>query len=223
MTSQQQQAHPATTRRGQGVTADGEFYMPTRVFFGRGVAGQAGARAAGLGMHKVLLVTDPGVQAAGLAGPVRDNLIAAGLEVVVFQQVEPNPRDVDCLAGAGLATDVQADGLAAVGGGSAIDTAKCIALLLTNGGHPRDWEDFGALRDDPLPVLALPTTAGTGSEVSPSAVITDTARKKKMNLFDMRSALPGRGDRRPVRAPARLLLRGQHATDHGIQPAGERG
>jgi len=65
MTSPQQPAHPATTRRGQGVTADGEFYMPTRVFFGRGVAGQAGARAAGLGMHRVLLVTDPGVQAAG--------------------------------------------------------------------------------------------------------------------------------------------------------------
>ncbi|MFI5082548.1 MAG: iron-containing alcohol dehydrogenase, partial [Streptosporangiales bacterium] len=106
---------------------------------------------------------------------------------VVFAQVEPNPRDVDCLAGADLATDVRADGCAAVGGGSAIDTAKCIALLLTNGGHPRDWEDFGALRNDPLPVLALPTTAGTGSEVSPSAVITDTARKKKMNLFDMRN------------------------------------
>lgn len=187
MTSPQLPAHPATTRRGQGVTADGEFYMPTRVFFGRGVAGEAGPHAAGLGMHRVMLVTDPGVQAAGLADPARDHLIAAGLEVLVFQQVEPNPRDVDCLAGADLAADFAADGFAAVGGGSAIDTAKCIALLRTNGGHPRDWEDFGALRDDPLPVLALPTTAGTGSEVSPSAVITDTARKKKMNLFDMRN------------------------------------
>jgi alcohol dehydrogenase class IV len=187
MTSPQPPAHPATIRRGQGVTADGEFYMPTRVFFGRGVAGEAGAHAAGLGMRRVMLVTDPGVQAAGLADPARDDLIAAGLEVLVFQQVEPNPRDVDCLAGADNAADFAADGFAAVGGGSAIDTAKCIALLRTNGGHPRDWEDFGALHNDPLPVLALPTTAGTGSEVSPSAVITDTARKKKMNLFDMRN------------------------------------
>lgn len=200
--------HPATTRRGEGVTADGEFYMPTRVYFGRGVAGQAAVHAAGLAAraaglaarapglaaradefaaHRVMLVTDPGVQAAGLTDPIRAQLTAAGFEVLAFQQVEPNPRDVDCLAGAGLAADFQAGLFVAVGGGSAIDSAKCIALLRTNGGHPRDWEDFGALRNDPLPVLAIPTTAGTGSEVSPSAVITDTARKKKMNLFDMRN------------------------------------
>jgi alcohol dehydrogenase len=185
-----QPGHPATTRRGQGVTADGEFYMPTRVFFGRGVSGQAGARTAGLGVRKVMVVTDPGVQAAGLADPVRAQLVGAGLDVVAFQQVEPNPRDVDCLAGAGLAADFAAEAFVAVGGGSAIDSAKCIALLRTNGGHPRDWEDFGTLRNDPLPVLAIPTTAGTGSEVSPSAVITDTARRKKMNLFDMRNC-PG--------------------------------
>ena len=180
-------AHPATTRRGQGVTADGEFHLPTRVLFGRGVAEQAGPRAAAFDARRALLVTDPGVQAAGLAGPVRDHLVAAGLEVLAFQQVEPNPRDVDCLAGADLAADFRAELMVAVGGGSAIDSAKCIALLRTNGGHPRDWEDFGALRHDPLPVLALPTTAGTGSEVSPSAVITDTVRQKKMNLFDMRN------------------------------------
>lgn len=187
MTSPPPPAHPATTRRGQGVTADGEFYLPTRVLFGRGVAGQAGARAASLVARRVMLVTDPGVQGAGLADPIRDHLRAAGLEVLAYQQVEPNPRDVDCLAGMDLAADFQAGGFVAVGGGSAIDTAKCIALLRTNGGHPRDWENFGALRHHPLPVLAIPTTAGTGSEVSPSAVITDTARQKKMNLFDMRN------------------------------------
>jgi alcohol dehydrogenase len=182
-----QAAHPATTRRGHGVTADGEFFMPTRVFFGRGVSSHAGHHAARLAGRRVILVTDPGVQNSGIADPVRDGLVAAGLEAEVFQQVEPNPKDQDCLAGAELAAEFQAEGLVAVGGGSAIDTAKCIALLRTNGGHPRDWEDFGALRNDPLPVLAIPTTAGTGSEVSPSAVITDTERKKKMNLFDMRN------------------------------------
>lgn len=187
MTASPQPAHPAATRRGEGVAADGEFYIPTRVFFGRGVASQAGARVASLAAHKVILVTDPGVRAAGLTDPVLGDLIAAGLEVLAFDQVEPNPRDTDCLAGADLAAGFQAEAFVAVGGGSAIDTAKCIALLRTNGGHPRDWEDFGALRNDPLPVLAIPTTAGTGSEVSPSAVITDTARKKKMNLFDMRN------------------------------------
>jgi alcohol dehydrogenase len=182
-----QPARPATTRRGQGVTADGEFFMPTHVFFGRGLASEAAAHVAAFGVRKVMLVTDPGVQAAGLADPVRAQLTAAGLEVVVFEKVEPNPRDVDCLEGAGLAEDFKAEAFVAVGGGSAIDTAKCISLLRTNGGHPRDWEDFGALRNDPLPVLAIPTTAGTGSEVSPSAVITDTGRKKKMNLFDLRN------------------------------------
>jgi len=179
--------HPALRRRGSGITADGEFWMPTRALFGRGIATAVAEHVTGLGVTSVLLVTDPGVRAAGLVTPVSDALTASGIEVTVFDLVQPNPRDVDCLAGADL---IQAGGqqaLVAVGGGSAIDTAKCIGLLITNGGHPRDWEDFGALRNDPLPVIAIPTTAGTGSEVSPSAVITDTVRKKKMNLFDLRN------------------------------------
>lgn len=179
--------HPALTRRGEGVAADGEFYLPTHVYFGRGVSGRAGALAARFGARTVMVVTDPGVAAAGLLAPVVDQLTGAGLEVLPFQAVEPNPRDLDCLAGAELARAAGAGAFVAVGGGSAIDSAKCISLLLANGGHPRDWEDFGALRSDPLPVLAIPTTAGTGSEVSPSAVITDTVRKKKMNLFDLRN------------------------------------
>ena len=161
--------------------------MPTRALFGRGIAGQAARHVQALGARSVLLITDPGVRAAGLTGPVQRDLEAAGIAVTVFDQVEPNPRDTDCLAGADLARAGGHAAMVAVGGGSAIDTAKCVALLVANGGHPRDWEDFGALRHDPLPVIALPTTAGTGSEVSPSAVITDTARKKKMNLFDTRN------------------------------------
>jgi alcohol dehydrogenase len=187
MSTAQPPAHPAVTRRGAGVAADGEFHMPTHVLFGRGVAGQAAQHVAAFGAKRVMLVSDPGVADAGLLDPVRNDLASAGLRPVIFTSVEPNPRDVDCLAGTGLARDAHVDALVAVGGGSSIDTAKCIALLLTNGGHPRDWEDFGALHSAPLPVLAIPTTAGTGSEVSPSAVITDTERKKKMNLFDVRN------------------------------------
>jgi alcohol dehydrogenase len=179
--------HPALRRGGTGITADGEFHMPTRVLFGRGVAARVPGHVAALGTRSVLLVTDPGVRAAGLVTPVHDALAGSGIEVTVFDRVEPNPRDEDCLAGAELVAARGQRLLVAVGGGSAIDTAKCIGLLVTNGGHPRDWEDFGALRHDPLPVIAIPTTAGTGSEVSPSAVITDTARKKKMNLFDVRN------------------------------------
>ena len=179
--------HPALRRSGWDVTADGEFYMPTRALFGRGIAGQVTEHAKALGGGSVLLVTDPGVRAAGLVAPVEAMLTGAGIDVTIFDQVRPNPSDTDCLAGAGLIRDGGQRLLVAVGGGSAIDTAKCIGLLLTNGGHPRDWEDFGALTRDPLPVIAIPTTAGTGSEVSPSAVITDTARMKKMNLFDMRN------------------------------------
>jgi alcohol dehydrogenase len=187
MSIDHQPQHPALSRRGQGVTADGEFWMPTRVFFGLGIAARATEHVNALGAQRIMLVTDPGVEAAGLLDPIRDQLSQAGLHTVVFDTVEPNPRDVDCLAGAELARAEEVDAFVAVGGGSPIDSAKCIALLLTNGGHPRDWEDFGTLRTSPLPVVAIPTTAGTGSEVSPSAVITDTSRKKKMNLFDMRN------------------------------------
>lgn len=161
--------------------------MPTRVLFGRGIAAQAAEHVAALGASAVLLVTDPGVRSAGLVAPVERALVDQGIDVTIFDQVEPNPKDTDCLAGAALMRAGGQRALVAVGGGSSIDTAKCIGLLLTNGGHPRDWEDFGALRHDPLPVIAIPTTAGTGSEVSPSAVITDTERKKKMNLFDPRN------------------------------------
>jgi alcohol dehydrogenase len=185
--SESKPLHPALRRSGWDITADGEFYMPTRALFGRGIAGQVTEHAKALGGGSVLLVTDPGVRAAGLVAPVEEVLTGAGIDVTIFDQVRPNPRDTDCLAGASLIRDGGQRLLVAVGGGSAIDTAKCIGLLLTNGGHPRDWEDFGALTRDPLPVIAIPTTAGTGSEVSPSAVITDTVRKKKMNLFDMRN------------------------------------
>lgn len=181
-----QSIHPALARTGSGVASDGTFNMPTRVQFGRGVVSTLPDEVKGFGAHKVMIVTDPGVLATGLVEPLIADLKEAGLEVIVFDKVQPNPRDVHCIEGVDLARSDGTDLFIGIGGGSAIDTAKCIAVLLTNGGHPRDWEDFGALQHDPIPVIAIPTTAGTGSEVSPSSIITDTVRKKKMNLFDPR-------------------------------------
>jgi len=178
--------HPALARQGTGICASSTFWMPTRAEFGRGVAERVGAEALALGQDRALLVTDPGVREAGLCEPLLAQLASSGLTTELFDHVQGNPRDVHCVEGADLGREFGTQILIGVGGGSAIDTAKCIALLITNGGHPRDWEDFGALQSPPLPVLAVPTTAGTGSEVSPSAIITDTTRRKKMNLFDPR-------------------------------------
>ena len=184
--------HPALVRTGTGICASSTFWMPTRVEFARGIArARLGAEARALGagrgsVERALLVTDPGLHAAGVCEPLMESLAGAGLDAEVFDHVQGNPRDVHCLEGAELGRSVGADLVIGVGGGSAIDTGKCIALLMTNGGHPRDWEDFGTLQATPLPVLAVPTTAGTGSEVSPSAIITDSERRKKMNLFDPR-------------------------------------
>src|SRR5579871_1419341 len=137
--------HPALLRKGTGISADGEFYMPTRVLFGRGIATRASEHVAALGASSILLVTDPGVRSAGLVAPVERALVTSGIDVTIFDRVEPNPKDTDCLAGADLMRAGGQQALVAVGGGSSIDTAKCIGLLLTNGGHPADWEDFGAL------------------------------------------------------------------------------
>jgi alcohol dehydrogenase len=178
--------HPATIRRGEGIAADGTFHMPTRALFGRGIFDTLAAETQGFGARRVLVVSDPGVERLGLVDRATDQLTREGIEVHRFTHVQPNPRDLHCMEGADLARGLGIDLLVGIGGGSPIDSAKCIGVLLTNGGHPRDWEDFGTLHHPPVPVIAIPTTAGTGSEVSPSAIITDTVRMKKMNLFDPR-------------------------------------
>lgn len=178
--------HPALARRGEGVCADGLFEMPTKAVFGRGVAARVVEAARELGGTRAMLVADRGVIALGIADRLAADLKTAGLSVIIFDHVQPNPRDVHCIEAAELARENSVDVFVGVGGGSSIDSAKCAAVLVTNGGHPRDWEDFGALKTAPVPVIALPTTSGTGSEVSPSAIITDTVRHKKMNLFDPR-------------------------------------
>lgn len=164
------------------------FALPTRIEFGEGVIQEAGKEAKALGATKVMLVADKGVIAAGLTKPVEQSLKEEGLDFIVYDNIVPNPRDIHCTEGYELAKQEKIDVLVAVGGGSSIDTAKAIGTLLTHGKTVQDWCGFQLLEREITPLIAIPTTAGTGSEVTPFAVITDTATHVKLNIFDPKAA-----------------------------------
>ncbi|MDR3363927.1 MAG: iron-containing alcohol dehydrogenase [Clostridiales Family XIII bacterium] len=164
------------------------FALPTRIEFGGGAIEKTGKEAKALGATKVMLVADKGVIAAGLTKAAEESLKKEGLPFIVFDQVVPNPRDIHCEAGYQIAKEAGVDVLVAVGGGSSMDTAKAIGTLLTNGKTVQDWCGFQLLEREITPLIAIPTTAGTGSEVTPFAVITDTATHVKLNIFDPKAA-----------------------------------
>ncbi len=164
------------------------FALPTRIEFGQGVISTVGAEASALGAKKVMLIADKGVVAAGLTLPVIDSLKASNISFVTFDKIVPNPRDLDCQEGYQYALKEGVDLLVAVGGGSSMDTAKAIGTLLTHGGKVQDWCGFQLLEREITPLIAIPTTAGTGSEVTPFAVITDTKEHVKLNIFDPKAA-----------------------------------
>jgi alcohol dehydrogenase len=160
----------------------------TRLVFGPGTIEKVGVLAAELGARRVLLVTDPGIVTAGHAQRVEHSLQAAGLGVVIFDHVHENPttRDVgDCLKVARAASTQLFIGL---GGGSSIDTAKGCNLILTNGGQIRDYWGIGKARKPMLPLIAIPTTAGTGSECQSAALIADEQTHQKMACLDEKIA-----------------------------------
>lgn len=164
------------------------FELPTRIEFGEGVIKNVAIEARKLNAKKVMIVADKGVIGAGLVLPVQKSLKDAGITYLTFDRIVPNPRDTDCTAGYELAKKEGIDTLIAVGGGSSIDTAKAIGTLLTHGGRVQDWCGFQLLKKEITPLIAIPTTAGTGSEVTPFAVITDTQHHVKLNIFDPRAA-----------------------------------
>ena len=141
-----------------------------------------GDEAKALGGSRALVVTDPGIVAAGLLDPVVASLKKAGLNVTVFDGVAPNPRDTSVAQGAELAQSEGCDVLVAVGGGSPMDTAKAIGVIQQEGGKITDYEGLGIVSKPITPLIAIPTTAGTGSEVTFWSVVTDTARSFKMSI-----------------------------------------
>ena len=158
------------------------FELPTRIEYGVGSTEKLADFANELGARKLLLVTDRGIEASGILTAITDLLSDARLDFDVFSDVEPNPKDHNVQAGAQMARSRQADCLVAVGGGSPIDCAKAIAVLATHEGQVRDYEGRDKISGNVLPLIAIPTTAGTGSEVTFSSVITDTAEGFKFTV-----------------------------------------
>ncbi|MEV2908473.1 iron-containing alcohol dehydrogenase [Paenibacillus larvae] len=160
------------------------FEIPTVIKHGIGAVQYVGNEAKTLGITKVLLVTDPGIYNAGVVNPVVESLQKAGIQVILFQKVEPNPPVRLVAEGSKLYAEEGCNGLVAVGGGSSMDTAKAIGVEVVHEGSVLDYE--AAEGKKPLvnripPLVTIPTTAGTGSEVTQWAVITDEERKYKFN------------------------------------------
>jgi alcohol dehydrogenase len=164
-------------------------YQPTtRVIFGVGALARLGEAARELGGTRALLVTDPGLWAAGHPQRAAESLRAAGLDVFVFDGVEENPTTRNVGVALDFARTSRIDLIVAVGGGSSMDCAKGVNFLLTNGGSMTDYKGFGKATKPMLPSVGVPTTAGTGSEGQSFALIADEKTHLKMACGDRKAA-----------------------------------
>ncbi|WP_411843050.1 iron-containing alcohol dehydrogenase [Salinicoccus sp. HZC-1] len=157
--------------------------MPTRVESGNKISDKTGEIIKDLNINKILLVTDPGIEAAGLLKPIIKSLQKAGIDFNIFNEVEPNPYAETFYRGTETIKELKCDAVLGIGGGSSIDTAKGIAVMATNPGSILDYEGVGKVQIPPLPIIAIPTTAGTGSEVTNSTVVTNKKNSFKLGVL----------------------------------------
>ena len=160
----------------------------TRLVFGADSLDQIGHLTRELQGKRVLLVTDHGVSAAGHPARAAESLKAAGIEVVIFDAVRENPTTLDVALCVEVARHAQIDSIIGLGGGSSIDTAKATNFILTNGGEIKDYWGVGKAKYPMLPLIAVPTTAGTGSECQSFALISDESTHQKMACGDPKAA-----------------------------------
>ncbi len=166
-----------------------DFHPRTRVVFAPGAAGRLGELAATLGFSRTLLVADAGVVAAGYVGAAIQSLEAAGVSSVPFHDFGQNPDSAMVESGRAFAAPLGIDSIVGFGGGSSLDCAKGINFLLTNGGTVADYRGYGKAAVPLLPMIGVPTTAGTGSEAQSYAVISDAATHMKMACGDPTAAV----------------------------------
>ena len=161
------------------------FILNEFSYFGRGSRAELVPEIQKRGFKKVFVVTDESLVKCGVAGKVTELLDAANIKYVVYSDVKPNPTIANVLAGVAACKKFKADVIVTVGGGSAMDTAKGVSILMTN--PKRTMQSLNGVSNTAnkgLPIIALPTTAGTASEVTINYVITDEERQIKMVCVD---------------------------------------
>ncbi|MBO3374018.1 L-threonine dehydrogenase [Clostridium perfringens] len=161
-----------------------KFFMPAISLMGADCLKEAGEQVAELGFKKALIVTDKVLGQIGIVKKVTDVLDNKNIEYAIYDETKPNPTVKNVNDGLALLKEKECDFVISLGGGSAHDCAKGIALLATNGGEIKDYEGVDKSKKPQLPMVGINTTAGTGSEMTLFAIITDEERHIKMALVD---------------------------------------
>lgn len=164
------------------ITIELYKFVAPEIIFGQGAFAQVGESLVRLGAKRVLVVSDPGVVAAGWVDEAANCIKEAGLDYKIWCNITNNPKDNEVHKGLEQYLEAGCNAVLGVGGGSAIDAAKAIALLSTNGGDIKEYEGADKIRRALPPIVAAPTTAGSGAEVTQMAIIANTERKMKMVL-----------------------------------------
>jgi alcohol dehydrogenase len=162
--------------------------IPDNVHVGPGRFAQIGRLARSLGMLRALIVSDAGLVAAGYVDRARRSLERSGIEVHTFHEFSENPDSAMVERGRRIAAPLAIDGVIGLGGGSSLDCAKGINFVLTNGGSMADYQGYGKASTAMLPMIGVPTTAGTGSEAQSYALISDPVTHVKMACGDPKAA-----------------------------------
>ncbi|MGR5222731.1 iron-containing alcohol dehydrogenase family protein [Vibrio parahaemolyticus] len=157
-----------------------QFGVPSDIIFHNGSSKEAANVASSMGCRKILCVYDIGIQNAGIIEPILNTFKESNIEVIEFDGVVPDPTVEVVLQATELAKKHQIDGIVAIGGGSSLDTAKAVNILLTNEGELADFEGINLVKKPGKPLILIPTTSGTGSEVTVASVITDSENSRKM-------------------------------------------